>query len=79
MARPHNSGSTLSFFFFFFLKFCTMKEAIRHSDFCKKDLVGCEWIIVDGKMLCSENSRSALKDLFIIYTMKEVKRHMKIK
>ena len=36
------------------------------TDFCKKDLVGGEWVIVDRQMLCSQNSISALKDLFII-------------
>ena len=30
--------------------------------FCKKDLLQSEWVIVDSKMLCPQNSGSALKD-----------------
>ena len=36
------------------------------SDFCKKDLVEGKWVIAGPKMLCPQNSRFALKDLFII-------------
>ena len=36
------------------------------SDFCKKDLVEAERVIVDPKMLCPQNAGSALKDLFIV-------------
>ena len=47
-----------------------MKRAKRHMKFmlvifAKKDLVG-EWVIVDQKMLCPQNSGSTFKDLFII-------------
>ena len=38
----------------------------RIRDFCKKDLVEGEWVIVGPKMLCPQNYGSALKDLFII-------------
>ena len=31
------------------------------TDFCKKNLVEGEWVIVDWKMLCPQNSGSALK------------------
>ena len=36
------------------------------SGFCKKDLVEGEWAIVGTKMMCPQNSGSALQDLFII-------------
>ena len=36
------------------------------NDFCKKYLVEGECVIVGPKMLCPQNSGSALKDRFII-------------
>ena len=36
------------------------------SNFCKKDIVEGEWVIVSPKMLCLQDSGSALKELFII-------------
>ena len=47
-----------------------MKGAKRHIKFilvtfAKKDLVEGEWVIVDLKMLCLQNSGFAVKDFFI--------------
>ena len=52
-----------------FLRFCTVKGAKRHMKFilvifAKKIFVEGEWVIVGLKMLCPQNSWSALKDLF---------------
>ena len=52
-----------------FLKFCTVKGAIRHIKsilffFLQKKFVEGEWFIVNPKMLCPQNIGSALKDLY---------------
>ena len=48
MAHPHNSGSTLRVFFFYFLKFCRMKGANRYMKislvvFREKTSFGANW------------------------------------
>ena len=52
-----------------FFQLCTMKEDKGHEIYitglCWKDLVEVEWVIVCPKMLCPQNSGSALKALFI--------------
>ena len=41
-------------------------ELILAVIFAKKDIVEGEWVTVGPKMLCPQNSGSALIDLFII-------------
>ena len=42
------------------------------SDFCEKDLVQGEWVIVGPKMLYLEKSGSAFKEVFVVLHIKKV-------
>ena len=63
---PQSSGCTLRIFNILHNERGQEAYEAYISDFCKKDHVEGKWVIVGPKMLCPQNSGSALKDLFII-------------